>query len=100
MQQAQCNSVVDTGEYNETKSTFDFNIAHSSRIHHSIIQCNATIANLPAENTSTYNYIHPILHCSAVEDMCIILRYNGVRNSPGKVTCPGGKQVEKVACPP
>ena len=23
-----------------------------------------------------------------------------VRNSPGKVTCPGGKQVEKVACPP
>ena len=23
-----------------------------------------------------------------------------VRNSPGKVTCPGDKQVEKVACPP
>ena len=28
------------------------------------------------------------------------LPYTSVRNSPGKVTCPGGKQVEKVACPP
>ena len=32
---------------------------------------------------------------------CIVLKYIGsVRNSPRKVTCPEGKQVEKVACPP
>ena len=29
-----------------------------------------------------------------------VLAIGSVRNSPGKVICPGGKQVEKVACPP
>ena len=35
--------------------------------------------------------------------MCLVFFRNAlasVRNSPRKVTCPEGKQVEKVACPP
>ena len=30
----------------------------------------------------------------------VYLCLSSVRNSPGKVTCPGGKQVEKVVCSP
>ena len=35
-----------------------------------------------------------------LQDIHIFICYTSVRNSPGKVTCPGGKQFEKVACPP
>ena len=47
--------------------------------------------------------VHICTKMTACMDVCMCVVFHSkcsVRNSPGKVTCPGGKQVEKVACPP